>query len=64
MKMFTKEEFGRMELSKLETEKNKIFKKIIEGKEARKNRNMLYDVLGAIDEKIKFCGFPLEIQLA
>ncbi len=64
MKVLTKVDFGRMELSRLETEKNKVFKKIIKGNEARKNRNILYELLGVIEEKIKFEGIPLEIKLA
>ncbi len=64
MKVLTKADFGRMELSRLETEKNKVFKKILRGSEARKNRNILYELLGVIEEKIKFEGVPLEIKLA
>jgi len=64
MKVFTKADFGRMELSRLESEKNKAFKRLIKGDEPRKTRNMLYELLGVIEEKIKFEGIPLEIKLA
>jgi len=53
-----------MGLNRLESEKNKMFKKIIMGDEARKNRNVLYELLGVIEEKIKFEGIPLEIASA
>ena len=64
MKVFTKDDFGRMELPKLECEKDRFFKKIIRGEEPRKHRNMLYDLLGVIEEKVKYEGFALEIKLA
>lgn len=64
MKVLTKADFGKMELSRLETEKSKVFKKILSGNEARKNRNILYELLGVIEEKIKFEGIPIEIKLA
>ena len=53
MKQFTKTEFGKMELSHLESEKEIMFKRIIKGNEARKNRNSLYELLGVIEEKIR-----------
>ena len=64
MKVFTKVDFGRMELPRLESEKNRVFNRILKGQEPRKNRNLLYDLLGVIEEKIKFEGIPLEIKLA
>lgn len=64
MKVFTKNDFGKMDLLKLEMEKNRIFKKIIQGSEARKNRNMLYELLGVLEEKRRFEGIPLEIKIA
>lgn len=64
MNVFTKMDFNRMDLLKLETEKNRMFKKILQGKEVRKNRNILYELLGVLESRKKLEGTPIEIELA
>gem|GEM_PF-2593136 len=53
-----------MDLSQLETRKNKVFSQILKGKNARALRNMLYELLGVIEFKRKFCFPPIEVELA
>ncbi|MEM0360488.1 MAG: hypothetical protein QXK06_04100 [Candidatus Diapherotrites archaeon] len=64
MRVFTKNEFGLMDLEELDAQKEKIYESLLKNREPRKNRNVLYELLGVVEEKIKYEGIMPEIKLA
>ncbi|MCX6802596.1 MAG: hypothetical protein NT067_05820 [Candidatus Diapherotrites archaeon] len=64
MRIFTKNEFGLMDLGELDTHKERIYEKLRLNREPRKNRNVLYELLGVLEEKIKYEGLMPELKIA
>lgn len=64
MRVFTKNEFGLMDLEELGTHKERIYEKLLNNREPHKNRNVLYELLGVIEEKIKYEGIMPELKIA
>lgn len=54
MKFLNKLEFEALSLENLELEKQRMMKKVLSGKEAKKHRNLLYELLGVIEWKKRF----------
>jgi hypothetical protein len=64
MRVFTKNEFGLMDLEELDTHKERIYEKLLANREPRKNRNVLYELLGVLEEKIRYEGIMPELKIA
>ena len=54
MRIVRKVEFEAMPLERLEMEKKRMFKRLLAGEEARKYRNLLYELLGVIEWKKRY----------